>query len=385
MSENRRFETKVIHSGEVVPRHQGAVVTPIYQSAMFEYSGETSYHDVKYIRLNNTPNHTELHTKLASLEGGEGALVTASGMAAISTTLLTVLKPGDHLLAQNCLYGGTRALVTGDLADMGIEFDFIDAGDPASWESCLRPNTKAIYVESMTNPLLEVGDLEAVPRFAKAHGLTSLIDNTFPSPYNFKPLEVGYDISLHSATKYLNGHSDIVAGAVVSSAARIEHITHRLNHLGGTLDPHAAFLLNRGVKTLALRMVRHNASALQLAQALHGEPKVARVNYPGLPSHPAHERSKRLFKGFSGMISFELKGGLAAAERFIHATTLPVVAPSLGSVETLITRPAVTSHAGLDPEERRGLGISDGLIRVSVGIEACEDIVQDFAAALSCC
>jgi len=385
MSENRQFETSLVHAGEAVPRHQGAVVTPIYQSAMFEYSGETSYHDLKYIRLNNTPNHTGLHVKLAALENGEAALVTASGMAAISTTLLTVLRPGDHLLAQNCLYGGTRDLVTSDLADMGIEFDFIDADNPASWESLLRSNTKAIYVESMTNPLLEVGDLEAVPAFAKAHGLTSMIDNTFPSPYNFKPLALGYDISLHSATKYLNGHADIVAGAVVSSTEMIERVTHRLNHLGGSLDPHAAFLLNRGIKTLALRMVQHNASALQLAEALHEHPKVAGVNYPGLPSHPAHERARRLFKGFSGMLSFDLKGGLAAADCFMKAVTLPIVAPSLGSVETLVTRPAVTSHAGLDPDERRGLGISDGLIRVSVGIEACSDLVQDFEAALSRC
>ncbi len=383
MSHFNQFETQVVHEGEPVPRDRGAVVAPVYQSAMFEYSGETSYHNLKYIRLNNTPNHVLLHNKLAALEGGEAALVTASGMAAISTALLTTVKPGDHLLAQNCLYGGTRDLLTGDLAEWGVEFDFIDANDPGSWEKNLRPNTKAIYVEAMTNPLLEVGDLGAVSQFARTHDLISLIDNTFPSPFNFKPIALGFDVVLHSATKYLNGHADIVAGVVVSSATIIEQITHRLNHLGGSLDPHAAFLLNRGVKTLALRMVQHNINAMALATFLEQHPRVQSVNYPGLASHPAHSRARTLFGGFSGMLSFELQGGRGSADRFIQALTLPIVAPSLGSVETLVTRPAVTSHAGLTPEARQGLGITDGLIRVSTGIENKDDILQDFEAALS--
>src|ERR1700704_6083001 len=221
------LETKVVHAGAPSPRIEGAVSMPIFQSAMFEYAGETSYHDLKYIRLNNTPTHVALHAKLAAIENGEAALVAASGMAAISTTLLTVLKPGEHLLAQNCLYGGTHDFLTTEFAQLGIETDFIDADDPDSWEQLIRPPTRAIYVESLTNPLLQVADLEAVVRFAKTHGLVSMIDNTFTSPVNFRPLERGFDLSLHSCTKYLNGHSDIVAGAAIGSTAWIKRITHR--------------------------------------------------------------------------------------------------------------------------------------------------------------
>jgi len=248
----KNLETKLIHAGEPEPRFSGAVCIPIFQSAMFEFAGETSYHDLKYIRLNNTPNHTVLHKKLASLENAEAALVTASGMAAISTTLLSILSSGDHFLAQECLYGGTHDLVTKDLPELGISCDLIDGEDPRSWEDKLRPNTKAIYVETMTNPLLQIADLKAVVEFARNNGLISLVDNTFATPVNFRPAEWGFDISLHSCTKYLNGHSDIVAGAVISSAEIIEKITHKLNHLGGSLDPHACYLLHRGLQTLAL-------------------------------------------------------------------------------------------------------------------------------------
>src|SRR2546423_4278924 len=251
MAEYERIETKIIHAGEVSPRIYGAVAMPIFQSAMFEYAGETSYHDIKYIRLNNTPNHQVLHEKLAALENAEAALVTASGMAAISTTLLTVLGAGDHLLAQDCLYGGTHDLLTKEFARFGLSYDFI-GDDTDSWAAQLRPNTRAIYVEAMTNPTLQVADLKSVVRFAKAHGLVTIIDNTFASPINFRPAELGFDLSLHSGTKYLNGHSDIVAGAVIGSRAWVEKITHKLNHLGGSMDPHAALLLHRGMKTLAL-------------------------------------------------------------------------------------------------------------------------------------
>jgi len=377
-----RIETKLIHAGEPQPRIQGAVSLPIFQSAMFEYAGETSYHDIKYIRLNNTPNHAALHEKLAALENAEAALVTASGMAAISTTLLTMLGAGDHLLAQDCLYGGTHDLLTKDFASFGLSYDFINGEDQAAWKSKLRPNTKAIYVEAMTNPTLQVADLKGVAAFAKEHGLISIIDNTFASPINFRPIEWGFDISLHSGTKYLNGHSDIVAGACVGRADLIERITHKLNHLGGSMDPHAAFLLNRGMKTLALRVRYQNASALKIAQFLEGHPSVARVNYPGLESYAAHQRARDLFDGFGGVLSFELKGDTDTAERFIRRTHIPIIAPSLGGVETLITRPATTSHSGMSQEDRARLGISDSLIRVSVGIEATDDIIEDFDQAL---
>ncbi len=378
----KHLETKLIHAGEPEPLINGSVSMPIFQSATFEYTGETSYHDLRYIRLNNTPNHVALHQKLAALENAEAALVAASGMAAISTTLLTILSSGDHLLAQECLYGGTHDFITKDLPALGILFDFIDGDDPDSWREQLRPNTKAIYVETMTNPLLQVADLKAVVEFGKAHGLVSLIDNTFASPVNFRPPEWGFDLSLHSCTKYLNGHSDIVAGAVIGRADLIEKITHKLNHLGGSLDPHACFLLHRGLKTLAIRVKYQNESALRIAQFLEKYPAIENVNYPGLERHPRHQRARELFDGFSGMLSFELKGGVEAAERFIQNTTLPTIAPSLGGVEMLITRPATTSHSGMSPEDRQTLGISDSLIRVSVGIEATEDIIEDFERAL---
>ena len=376
------LETKVVHAGQPSPRIEGSVVMPVFQSAMFASAGETSYHDLKYIRLNNTPTHVALHAKLAAIEGAESALVTASGMAAIATTLLTVLAPGDRLLAQDCVYGGTHDLLTGELAALGIATDFIDADDPGSWAGLLRPTTRAIYVESLTNPLLQVADLEAVVRFAQTHGLVSMIDNTFATPVNFRPLERGFDLSLHSCTKYLNGHSDIVAGAVIGSADWITRITHRLNHLGGSLDPHACFLLDRGLKTLVVRVRHQNQSALQVARRLEQHAAVSRVNYAGLPSHDRHERARRLFAGFSGMMSFELAGGAAAADRFMARTTVPIVAPSLGGPETLLTRPALTSHAGMSPEERRKAGIGDGLIRMSVGLESTGELIDDLLHAL---
>ncbi len=381
MPESKRLQTKLIHAGE--PRHDGAVTVPVYQSAMFLYAGETSYHDLKYIRLNNTPNHRSVAEKLAVLENGEAAMVAASGMAAITTSLFAVLKSGDHLLAQDCLYGGTHDLITQDFPSFGITVDFIDGGKPETWESKLRPETKAVYMESMSNPLLQVADLQAAADFAKKYKLISLIDNTFPSPYNFRPLDLGFDVVLHSCTKYLNGHSDIVGGAAIGAADIIDRITHKLNHFGGSMDPHTCFLLQRGMKTLAVRVRQQNENALQLAHFLEKHERVTQVNYPGLESHPDHGRAKALFDGFSGMMSFELEGGRAAAEQVIGKLTLPLVAPSLGGVETLVTRPAITSHAGMSKSDRERIGITDGLVRVSVGIEAVEDLIADFGQALA--
>ena len=378
----KSIETKLIHAGEPEPRVMGAVSLPIFQTAMYEYAGEESYHDIRYIRLNNSPNHLALHQKLAALENAEAGLVAASGMAAITTTLLTILSAGDHLLAQDCLYGGTHDFLTQDFASFGLEFDFIDGDDPDSWKSKLRPNTKAIYVEAMSNPMLQVSDLKAASAFAKEHGLVSLIDNTFASPINFRPAEWGFDVSLHSCTKYLNGHSDIVGGACIGRADLIEKITHKLNHLGGSMDPHAAFLLHRGMKTLALRVRFQNESAMKIAKFLEEHPAITQVNYPGLESHSGHQRARALFDGFSGMLSFEIEGGVDAAERFMQKARLPIVAPSLGGVETLVTRPATTSHSGMSREDRARLGITDSLIRVSVGIEATEELIEDFDQAL---
>lgn len=377
-----RIETKLIHAGEMEPRILGAVSMPIFQSAMYEYSRVASYHDIPYIRLNNTPNHIVLHKKLAALENAEAAIVTASGMAAISTALLAVLSSGDHLLAQECLYGGTHDFLTKYLSSFGIIFDFIDGENPEAWKRKLRPTTRAIYVETISNPLMQVPDLKAVVKFSRDHSLISMIDNTFATPINFRPAEWGFDLSLHSCTKYLNGHSDIVGGAVIGRKELVEKILHKLDHLGGSMDPHACYLLHRGLKTLALRVRHQNESARKIVRFLENHPVIEKVNYPGLESNPSYKRASKLFDGFGGMISFELKGGVDAAERFMKGVKIPIIAPSLGGVETLMTRPATTSHLGMAPKDRRKLGISDGLIRLSVGIEATDDLIDDFEQAL---
>jgi cystathionine beta-lyase/cystathionine gamma-synthase len=358
------------------------VSLPVFQSSTFEYTGGTDDHDIRYIRLNNTPNHIALHQKLTALENAEAAIVTASGMAAISTAFFALLSPGDHFLVQDCLYGGTHSFITKDLKAMGFGFDSIDGNAPDTWKNKLQSRTKAIYVETITNPLLQVADLKAVVAFARANNLISMIDNTFASPVNFRPPEMGFDLSIHSCTKYLNGHSDIVAGAVIGRRDLIEKTTLTLNRLGGSLDPHACFLLHRGLKTLAVRVHFQNNSAQKCAEFLANHPQVNHVNYPGLESHPDHARASDLLDGFSGMISFEINGGVPAADRFMKEVTLPIIAPSLGGVETLMTRPALTSHAGLSPQERKAMGVSDTLIRVSIGLEAAEDLIADFDHAL---
>ena len=377
-----RIETRVIHAG-VGQRIDGAVVTPVFQSVTYAMQDHAAYHDIRYLRLNNSPNHLVLHRKLAALEGGAAALVTASGMAAISTTLFTVLGGGGHLLAQRCLYGGTMDLLTREFKNFGLDYTLIDATDPAGWRAALQPNTRAIYVESLTNPTLEVADFEAVVAFAREHGLVSLIDSTFASPVNFRPIEHGFDLVLHSCTKYLNGHSDIIAGAVIGTVERVEAIRRQLNLLGGSLDPHACFLLERGMKTLALRVRQQNASALAVARMLEAHPAVVQVHYPGLQGHPGHGRASRLFDGFGGMIAFELHGGRAAAERCIARLRLPLHAVSLGGVESLITLPSLASHAGLTAQERAAAGITDGMLRLSIGIEAADDLLADLQQALA--
>lgn len=374
----RRLATRAVHAGEPEPRIEGAVSMPIFQSATFETAGEKSYDAVRYVRLNNTPNHQALHAKLASLEGGEAAVVASSGMAAITTTLLALLSRGDHLLALEGLYGGTHTFVTRDLAEFGIGHDLMDGNRPETWSALLEPSTRAIYVETITNPLMQVPDLEQVVRFARTHGLVSIIDSTFATPVNYRPLESGFDLVLHSGTKYLNGHSDLAAGAVVGPRELVRRVTHRLNHLGGVLDPHACFLLHRGIKTLVLRVRQQNENALALAHFLAESPAVDGVNYPGLETHPQHGRARKMFSGFGGMLSFDMRGGVEAADSLLNRLRIPRSAPSLGGVETLITRPATTSHAGVPPEERVRMGISDSLVRVSVGIEAPGDLVEDF-------
>ncbi|HTQ03127.1 MAG TPA: aminotransferase class I/II-fold pyridoxal phosphate-dependent enzyme [Polyangiaceae bacterium] len=377
-----RFSTKLIHAGEPEPRIGGALALPIFQTSTFEHAGRSGYHEVKYARLSNTPNHDALGAKLAALEGTEAGLVTASGMAAISAALLATLGAGDHLIAHESLYGGTHGLLTQDLAALGVEVTFVDANRPETFAAALRPKTRAFYVEAITNPLLQVVDLDAVVAFARAHGLTTFIDSTLATPVNFRPAERGFDLVLHSATKYLNGHTDVVAGAVAGSAAGVANVKKKLDHFGGSLDPHACFLLARGLKTLELRVERQNRTALAVAEHLSRHAAVAEVFYPGLPGHAGYARAEAWFRGAGGMLSFRPAGGAGAAERFLAALRLATSAPSLGGPETLVTRPVTTSHAGVPADERARLGIGDDLVRVSIGLEAVEDLLEDFERAL---
>ncbi len=381
----KTLETNVIHAGAAQPRIGGAVVAPLFQSANYLMADEETYDAVRYIRLSNSPTHLALHARLAAIEGGEAALVTASGMAAISTSILAFVKRGEHLLAQKTLYGGTQSFLDEDAPGMGIAAAAIDTADPEgadAWERALTPETRLVLVESISNPLMEVGDLEAVVAFARRHGLVTIIDNTFATPVNFRPLEIGIDLVVHSATKYLNGHSDIVAGAVVGSAEKVAKVRHLMLHLGGSLDPHACFLFERGLKTLVLRVERQNENARRLAEFLAGRPEVRRVNYPGLETDPGHRFAKRLFSGCGGMLSFYAESA-ERAERFVERVKIALHAPSLGGPETLVVRPASSSHLGQTPKERERLKITDDLVRVSVGIESADELIEDFAQALS--
>jgi cystathionine beta-lyase/cystathionine gamma-synthase len=385
MTDKERWslETQLIHGGEPRPRIAGSVNFPIFQSSTYEFAGEGTYHDVRYMRCSNTPNQVMLGDKLALLEGGEAGLVTGSGMAAISATLLSMLSAGDHMLAHRTLYGGTNDFIVQDLPKMGVQSTFVDADDASSWEQALRPTTRLFYIETMTNPLLEVVDLRGVVEFCRAHKLVAIIDNTCASPVNYRPIEAGFDVVVHSATKYLNGHSDIVAGAVVGKKDRILAVKKKLDHFGGSLDAHACFLLHRGLKTLSMRVRHQNESALGLARFLERHPKVGAVHYPGLESHPRHSRAREWFRGAGGLLSFELRGGVPAVETLIKSLHLTVDAPSLGGPESLLTRPCLTSHGGLTAEARRERGIGDNLVRISVGFEGAADLVDDFSKALA--
>jgi cystathionine beta-lyase/cystathionine gamma-synthase len=379
---SRRIQTLTVHGGENRTGHAGSLVFPIYQGTVYSVEPGTSYDDIKYHRLSTTPSQQYLHAKLAALEGAQEALATSSGMAALSAILLGLLKKGDHVLAGDCLYGGTHAFLHQHAEDLGLGFSLIDPHAPETWERAVRPSTRLFLVETITNPLMRVPRLREVVSFSRAHRLVSVVDNTFASPVNFNPLEIGFDLAFHSATKYLNGHSDLVAGCVVGSSDMVGRARRMTNHLGGVLDPHAGYLLARGLKTMALRVGAQNRNALELARALAAHPAVLAVNHPGLESHPDHAVARDLLRGCGGMLSFRPRGGVAAADRLLSLVTLPFVAPSLGGVETLMTRPATTSHAGLSAEERRQAGIDDDLIRVSCGIEDTRDLVEDLGQAL---
>ena len=376
------MDTVAVHGGEPRPGPDGSVVFPIYQGTVYETEPGAGYHDLKYIRLNSTPSQQYLHGKLAALEGAEAAVATSSGMAAVTSILLSLMRAGDHLIASECLYGGTHDFLTGHAADLGWTCSFVDAGRPETWAAARTGRTRVFLVETITNPLMRVGLLDRVAAFGRREGIVTVIDNTFASPVNFRPLQAGFDLVFHSATKYLGGHSDLVAGAVMGGTDLVERVRKTVNLFGGSLDPHAGFLLARGIKTLSLRVQAQNANALALARFLEDHPAVAAVNYPGLASHPDHAHAAELLSGFGGMLSLRLHGGAQAAQALVDAVTLAYSAVSLGGVETLVTRPAATSHAGMSPQDRDSLGITGDLIRVSTGIEGTQDLVGDFAQAL---
>ena len=375
------IQTRAVHAGEIRPRIGGAGVLPIFQSTLYEIDPTGADPTVRYPRLSNTPNHDAIHRKLANLEGAEAAIVTSSGMSAISSALLTAAA-GGHVLVQDTLYGGTHGFFVHDAAALGLSFAFIDADKPETWKSALRPDTKAIYSEAMSNPRLAIADHRAVVDFAREHRLVSLIDNTFACPLNFRPVPFGYDVSLHSATKYINGHSDVVAGAVIGNTKIVDAIRSRIDHLGGTVDAHTCYMLDRGVKTLPLRIREQNASAQRVAEFLHTHTAVERVYYPGLPSHAQHKRARELFDGCGGVLSADLTGGARAAARLLECVQLFAPTPSLGGVESLVTIPVRTSHAGLTPAERKAAGVGDGMVRLSVGIEGVDDLIADLDEAL---
>ncbi|MBM4302822.1 MAG: aminotransferase class I/II-fold pyridoxal phosphate-dependent enzyme [Deltaproteobacteria bacterium] len=386
-TKNLKFDTKLIHGGEPSPLIEKAVTMPIFQSSTYEIgesqSGEINYNDIKYVRLNNTPNHLAIHEKIAQIEMAEAALVSSSGMASISSALLGLIGFGEHVLAQDNLYGGTYHFLKEFFPKMGREVTFFPLEDINKLPMLLKKNTRAIYVESISNPLLRVPDLKEVVKFAQGNGLISMIDNTFPSPVNFNPIPFGFDVALHSATKYLNGHSDVVAGAMVSRKDLIKKVTPLFNHLGGCLDPHACFLLHRGMKTLGARVRYQNESALKVSGALEKCSKVARVIYPGLRSHPDHLRAREWFRGFGGMLSFEFAGDAVEADTALKRLKIPFLAPSLGGVESLYVRPATASHSSLSKGDREKLGIKDTLVRVSIGLEDTQDLIDDFTRVLN--
>lgn len=381
----RSLRTNLIHAGAPRPNVEGAVVTPVFQSANYLMEDDASTYDaVRYIRLHNSPNHHSLHARLAAIESGESALVTSSGMAAITGVILSFVGQGEHLLAQPTLYGGTQTFLDEDAKRLGLDYSTIDLASPdgsAAWERALRPQTRLIYVEAISNPLMEVFDLEAVVAFARRHDLVTAIDSTFASPVNFRPLELGFDLVVHSATKYLNGHSDIVAGAVIGGEEVVGKVRALQLHLGAALDPHACYLFERGLKTLALRVERQNANAMALAEFLASHPKVRRVCYAGLADDPGHEHAARMFSGFGGMLSFYADTA-ATADSFLDRVRIPLHAASLGAVESLVVRPSRSSHLGMPEADRARLGITDELVRVSVGIEDIDELIADFDNAL---
>ncbi|HFE66064.1 MAG TPA: aminotransferase class I/II-fold pyridoxal phosphate-dependent enzyme [Chloroflexi bacterium] len=384
-----KSQTAAIHSGDEA-NPSTAVVSPVYQSATYRFTSpeaiaeamQTEGHPRFYGRY-ASPNSKQVEATVARLEQGEAALAVASGMAAVTLVLLTFLQKGDHLVAQKTLYPTTYKLMAHKLVELGIEVTFVEQTDTAAFAQALRPNTRLIYVESPANPTLTLTDLAGVAAIARERGILTVADNTFATPYNQRPLTLGIDLVLHSATKYLAGHSDVVAGVVAGSQARISRMwqTHVL--FGGVLHPQEAWLLERGLKTFPLRLAQHNANGLAVAEFLAGHTAVREVYYPGLPSHPQHDLARRQMPGgFGGMVCFDLKGGREAGYRLLQRLKLITLAVSLGGVHSLITHPASTISAVQSDAEMAASGVQPGLVRLSVGLEGAADIIDDLAQAL---
>jgi cystathionine beta-lyase/cystathionine gamma-synthase len=356
------------------------VVNPIVLSTTF-FSEPDGEGELLYQRYGNGPNHHLVEARIAALEGAEDSVVLASGMAAISCAVISVVQGGDHIVATDAIYGGTRTLLEKELPRFGIHTSFVDLSRP-DWADAFRPETRLVMGESPSNPLLRVLDLAAIARETHARGALLMVDSTFASPLNARPLQQGVDLVMHSATKYLAGHSDVTAGVIAGSRAAVGAVRARARVWGPALDPHAVWLLERGIKTLAVRMERHNRNGAEVADWAQSHPGVARVHYPGLRSHPDHALASRVLNGYGGMLGLEIAGGGDAAARFVRALKLAKLAPSLGGVETLVSEPRYTSHSGMSAERREANGIRDGFVRVSLGIEDAADLIADFAQAL---
>jgi methionine-gamma-lyase len=384
-----KFATRAVHAGQDPDPLTGSVSVPIYQTSTFAFKsaeqGAARFDGTEegyiYTRLGN-PTVRALERSVAALEGGEEARACASGMAAIHAAMISILKKGDHAVASDSLYGGTAKLFMDILPRFGVEFSFVDSSEATNVEQAIKDKTRVIYLETPSNPTLKITDLKAVAKIAQKRSIVTMTDNTFMTPYFQRPLEMGIDVSIHSLTKYLAGHGDLVGGIIISRKSFFNTLNTLLRNTGGTLAPFDAWLALRGIKTLPLRMQKHNENAIKVAQFLEAHPKVKRVYYPGLKSHPQHDLAKRQMSGFGGMMSFELKGGLKKGVKLMNSVKLCTLAVSLGAVETLIEHPASMTHAIVPRQERLKTGITDGLVRLSVGIEDAGDIINDLEQAL---
>lgn len=381
MTRRHGLSTIAIHGSP----HRGAdwspAVTPIYQSSTFR-NPVGSQEEVLYTRYGNNPNQVELARKYALLEGAEAAIFLASGMAATALAHLAVLRPGDHLVSSLWIYGGTKVLFDTEFARYGITVTYVDPDKPRDWRKAITKNTRAIFVEALTNPVMRVLNVPVLAKLAGEHGIALLVDSTFASPVNFRPLEHGADIVITSATKYINGHSDVIAGAVAGSASIIDEVTRLMRSWGPSIDPHAAWLTERGLKTMGIRVERSNNNAMAVAKWASTRPEFTAVHYPGLKSHADHALAAKLFDGYGGLVGLVVKGGAPAAQKLLRRLKVITHAPSLAGVESLISEPRLTSHKPLSATERAAQGVPDGFLRLSCGCEDAQDLIDDLAGAL---